>query len=138
MAKHNETGDLGEDIAFKWLVANSYEVIDRNYRKKWGEIDIVACLPDRQAHETQRIHFIEVKTVSYETRDKLDYAVSHETWRPEDNVHIDKLKRLGRAIESWNMEHNYAGEFVIDVITVKLVPREKLARVKLIENVILE
>lgn len=131
MAKHNDTGRIGEDIATKWLNSVGFQIIERNYRKKWGEIDIVT-------RETDIIHFIEVKTVSYETRTEVDYAVSHETWRPEDNVYVNKLKRLGRAIQTWNMENNYTGKFVIDVLTVKLVSREKFARVKLIENVILE
>jgi len=131
MAKHNEIGRIGEDIAAKWLISNGYSVKEQNYLKKWGEIDIIAL-------KAEKIHFVEVKTVSYETKQDLEYAVSHETWRPEDNVHSEKLKRIGRAIETWIIENNYDSEWQIDVITVRLVPREKFARIKLIENVILE
>jgi putative endonuclease len=132
MARHNEIGKIGEDLASKWLTSSGFTVVERNYSKKWGEIDIVA-------HETDRkIHFIEVKSVSYETKSDLEYAVTHETYRPEENVHRDKLKRLGRAIETWIIEHKYEGEWQIDVITVRIVPRERFVSVKLIENVILE
>ena len=123
---------MGEDIATKWVVSRGMEPIERNYRKKWGEIDIVARGTDKA------LHFIEVKSVSYETKSDLEYNVSHETWRPEDNVHTDKMKRLSRAIQTWIAEHTYHGEFQIDVVVVFLVPREKFARVKLIENVVFE
>lgn len=132
MARHNEIGKIGEDIAAKWLVSKGFSIIERNYLRKWGEIDIVARETDGE------VHFIEVKSVSYETKGALQWAVTHETHRPEDNVHIQKQERLKRAIESWMMEKGYTGAFVIDVLAVYLVPREKIARVKFLSNVIFE
>jgi len=132
MAKHNEIGRIGEDIAAQWLKKKQFEIVEQNYLKKYGEIDIVARETDG------KIHFIEVKTVSYETKQKLDWAVSHETWRPEENVHSDKIARFKRVIETWILENNLKSEWVIDIITVRVVPREKFARVKLIGNVIFE
>ncbi len=131
MAYHNAIGSLGESIAQCWLEDHGYETLEQNYRKKWGEIDIIA-------RKSEITHFIEVKSVSHETRSKLDDAVSHGTYRPEENVHSDKLKRLGRAIETWIAENQYNGPWQIDVITVRIVPREKYARIRLIENVVLE
>jgi putative endonuclease len=131
MARHNEIGKIGEDVAAEWLKRNGYTLVERNYLKKFGEIDIVA-------RETSVIHFIEVKTVSYETIPDLNQAVSHETYRPEENVHNFKIKRLKRVIEVWLFERKYKGKFQIDVITVRLVTREKYARVKMIANVVFE
>lgn len=131
MAIHNQIGNIGEDIGTKWLISNGYVIIDRNYRRKWGEIDIIA-------QNSKKIHFIEVKTVSYETLDDLKYAISHETWRPEENVHSEKLKRLGRAIETWILETRFDGDWQIDVLSIRVVPREKYATVTSIENVVLE
>ena len=103
----------------------------RNYRKKYGEIDIVA-------RETGgKVHFIEVKTVSYETRSDFD-RISRETWRPEENVHHQKLRKLSRVIEVWLQENEYLGEWQIDVFAVRIVPREKLASITRIENIIIE
>ena len=48
-------GDLGEDFAEMFLVKHSYRILDRNYRKKFGEIDIVAS-------RDNVVSFIEVKT----------------------------------------------------------------------------
>lgn len=131
MAKHNEIGKIGEDIATKWLKDNNFRILERNYRQKWGEIDIVA-------RETGKIHFVEVKSVSYETRYSLDVAIKENTWRPEENVHSHKIKRLQNTIQTWIAEKKYSGLFEIDIITVRLVPREKYALVKMYANVIFE
>ncbi len=138
MAKHNEIGKIGEDIAEKWLISNGFSIIERNYLKKYGEIDIVACLPDRQTGETEKVHFIEVKSVSYETKSYLDRAVSHGTWRPEENVHGEKIRRFKNIIEVWISENDYRGEWQIDIVTVRLVPDEKFAQVNMIKNVVFE
>jgi putative endonuclease len=132
MAKHNEIGKIGEDIASKWLTKRGFSIVERNYLKKWGEIDIVA-------RETSgKVHFVEVKAVSYETKDLLDRAVSHGTWRPEENVHRDKQARLGRAIQTWLSENRYEGEWQVDIVAIRMVPREKYGRVKYLENVVFE
>lgn len=131
MAKHNDIGKIGEDIATKWFTQNGYTIVGRNYRKKYGEIDIVA-------RETNSIHFIEVKSVSYETKSDLERSVSHGTWRPEENVHTQKQKRLKRVIETWIIENNYNGMWQIDIVTVRIVLKDRIARVNLIKNVIFE
>ncbi len=132
MAKHNEIGRTGEEIASKWLANKGFLIIKSNYLKKWGEIDIVARGTD------EIIHFVEVKTVSYETKQYLENAVSHGTWRPEENVHHKKQLRLSRAIQTWILENNYSGKWQIDIIALRLVSHERYCRIKYIENVIFE
>ncbi len=124
-------GQKGESIAAKYLKNKGFIIIDRNYRKKWGEIDVVARGTDN------KVHFVEVKAVSYETRADFESAVTRRTWRPEENVHPYKLRKLNRAIDSWLMEKRYDGEWCIDVVAVRLVPREKYATVKFIPNITL-
>lgn len=132
MSKHNEIGKMGEEIAAHWLVRKNFTILERNYNKKCGEIDIVA-------RETSgKVHFIEVKTVSYETRSDLYSAVSRKTWRPEENVHKYKQKKLKNTISIWLNERKYYGDFVIDIAAVRLVPREKYGSIKFIKNVIFE
>lgn len=132
MARHNEIGKLGEDLAAQWIFSRGFTIIERNYSKKWGEIDIVARETDGKTH------FIEVKTVSYETKAAMELAVSHQTWRPEENVDRNKQDRLKRAIQTWLSQNLEVNAWQIDILTVRLVPREKIARVKLIESVIFE
>ena len=52
-------GQTGEDIACTFLKENGFEVLDRNYSKKWGEIDIVA-------EYMGIVHFFEVKSVTHD------------------------------------------------------------------------
>lgn len=145
--KKNTTavGNLGESIAANFLKKRDFYILERNYRKSFGEIDIVArkthftSLNSHVAHETKTtVHFVEVKTVSYETKAKLQQIVAHETWRPEELVHEFKLNQIRKAAESWIIENEWVGEVQIDVIAIRMVPREKYALVKYIPNVISE
>ena len=133
MNKQNnkKIGNYGEEIGSNYLIRKGFEIIERNYLKKWGEIDIVA-------RRTDTVHFVEVKAVSYETKDYLFSGVSRGTLRPEDNVHAYKIRKLSRAIESWLLENQWQGEWQIDIIAVRIVPREKYATVKYIPNIILQ
>lgn len=130
--KHNNkhTGNLGEQIASKYLIANGHTVLARNFWRKYGELDIIT---EKAGH----VHFVEVKSVSHETKSELLNAVTHETWRPEERVDSHKLQRISRVIETWIATQKYEGEWQIDVATVRLVSRETFATVKLIENVVI-
>lgn len=109
-----------------------FMVLDQNYLKRWGEIDIVA-------QQRQIMHFVEVKTVSREILQTVADMVSREMHRPEDNISRRKLQRLQRAISSYAEEKALPAdlEWQIDVITVTLDRRNHRARVKWMPNVIL-
>jgi len=149
-------GNIAEEIACMFLVKMGYKIIEQNYLKKWGELDIVAS-------QNNIIHFIEVKskvTREMEMNDNLvsqqvsrdsftasDFSlrVSHENvddeeYRPEDNVNFWKQKRMIRAIETYLLERRVSEdqEWQIDVITVKLDFFSKIATMKHIENVIFD
>ena len=65
-------GDIGEDLAETFLMKRGFSIVERNYNRKWGEIDIVA----RETFKnTNTYRFIEVKTVSCENV----VHISHET-----------------------------------------------------------
>lgn len=127
-AAHLIVGKCGEQLAARWLQDHGYMIKERHYLRKWGEIDVIAI-------KGGVVHFVEVKSVSYGTRADLMFSVPRETFRPEENVHLRKLARLRRAIETWVMEQNYKGEYQLDVVTVRMVPRERFAVVDVIENV---
>lgn len=118
-------GDIGEGIAVKYLENKGFSVIERNYLKPWGEIDIVARLGDT-------LHFVEVKTVSREPWERVGN-------RPEDNMHEYKLKRLSRAIRTYVLERKVGKEleWQIDLACVYLDFSSHRARVELLENIIL-
>ncbi len=119
-------GDLGETIACEFLEKQGYRIIERNYLQKWGELDIVA-------KRENRIHFVEVKSVSRVT--PLE-DVSHGTFRPEDNMHPAKLDRLFRTIQTYLLHKKLDCDFQLDLVTVQMDMKTRQARVELIENII--
>jgi len=137
MAKNTkEIGDLGEGMAEKWLKSKGFSILDRNYWKKWGEIDIVA-------KNKGIIHFVEVK--STERRNIRNFEPENDSYRPEEKVHPWKLKRMSRVIQSYLMEIPRRGsgredteiEWQFDVLVVYLDSAEKLAKVKYLPNIVL-
>jgi putative endonuclease len=119
-------GDLGENIAVKHFVKHFFGILDRNYRKKWGEIDIVA-------KKDGILHFIEVKTI----RNLPENAENN--YKPEENVHFWKRQRLARIIQTYLLDKKVSceTEWQADVATVFLDFKTRRARIKIIENVIL-
>lgn len=105
-------GQKGEDLACLYLKTKGYQIIDRNYRKKWGEIDIVT-------KKSNNLYFFEVKTMTV-----IQESVIREidVYLPEDNIHRNKLKRLFRTIESYLLEKKINDEmdWQLDVISVYL------------------
>lgn len=82
MTQKSETGKLGEDLACEYLVSKKFTIIDRNFRKPWGELDIIAKSPDGV------LVFIEVKTI----RQCGNAAIN-----PEENLTAAKLIKLQRT-----------------------------------------
>jgi putative endonuclease len=123
-------GEIGENIAVKFLVKHGFTILDRNYTKKWGEIDIVG-------EKSGRLHFVEVKSVS-----RPDLAViSRETldqYKPEDNMHPWKLKRISRALQTYLLSKKLdEREWQVDLIIVFLDLKNKNAKIKVVNDIIL-
>jgi putative endonuclease len=130
MAKHNETGATGEDVATKYLENKGFLIIDRNYRKRWGELDIIA-------QKDGTVHFVEVKTVS-----RKSYGGNFEkeinNYRPEDNMHPWKIQRLRRALQTYLLEKfKNDPKWQFDLACVFLDQEKHIARVKFMQNLIL-
>ncbi len=131
-----QLGDLGEDIACKYLERKGFRIVERNYLRKWGEIDIVA-------EKANLLSFIEVKSVSRESGGVGGLPAggqgSRGTYRPEENVHPAKLQRLHRAIQTylWDRKVPETKDWRIDVACVYLDFSTRRARVEILENVIL-
>lgn len=132
-------GSLGEDFACKYLESIGYKVVERNYLKKWGEIDIVA-------KKGNKIHFVEVKAVSRDLpageAGILEGNVTHVTsdgYRAEDNMHFGKLQRLGRAIQSYLLDRDVpeSVDWQFDVVTVHVDTKRNTHRVFLLPDIVL-
>ena len=81
MAKHNNTGKWGEDLAADYLREKGYEIIERDWRDGHRDIDIIARSPDLRT-----IVFVEVKTRATDVITK-----------PEEAVDRRKIRNIGMA-----------------------------------------
>ena len=77
-------GKLGEDIACDYLKGRGFKILDRNFRKPWGEIDIIA------KDKSGILVFVEVKAMK-------NFNPAIAGLRPEDNLTGSKLKKLQKT-----------------------------------------
>jgi putative endonuclease len=121
-------GNSGEDVACKYLENKGFHIVMRNYRKVWGELDIIA-------DKDKKLHFVEVKSVTF--RDLDDFEMSAH--KPEDNVHGLKIRHIRRMVQTYIEEFNIGQdrEFQFHVLCVYLNLSKRMAKVRMIENIIL-
>ncbi len=112
-------GQIGEQIAENYLRKNKFLIIGRNYRKPWGEIDLIA-------QKGKSLHFIEVKT-----------QIADFVNRPEDKVDWRKQKRIKRAALAYLSEKRYPPdqEWQIGVIAVELTPDLGVWEIRYVERI---
>ncbi len=115
-------GVLGEQIAQKFLEKKGYVCICKNYRKPWGEIDLVMQYVDR-------LLFVEVKTVESLSS---SWTVVKECCRPEERVTREKVAKLRRVIGSYVLEKRVEGNWCFGVCGVLLDTVSKRAQVSLL------
>ncbi len=128
LTEKRKLGNLGEDLACMFLVKRGFSITEKNYLKKWGEIDIIA-------QNGLKTHFIEVKSVSCENV----HGIAGREYRPEDNLHPWKLQKLSRTIQTYLLEKRVSAEteWQFDVITVYIDKIRLISKISLLENVIL-
>lgn len=102
-------GNLGEDLACKYLSQKGYLILKRNQKMPGGEIDIIARAPD------STLVFVEVKTLS-----------KSNSLMPEDHLTSSKLDKMRRAAELFGNANP------------KLIKEKKGWRIDLIAITILE
>ncbi len=121
-------GEIGEKLAKMFLMKHGYTVVETNYTRKFGEIDIVA-------KKGKVWHFIEVKSVSRVTLDDVSSETSG--FRPEENMHEKKIQRFVRTVEYYRMSKNLDdSDFQIDLALVYIDQAKRVGKVRLMENVI--
>lgn len=84
MTNKSEIGKLGEDLAYEYLKNKGYKIIERNYRRKWGELDIISKDPKGI------LVFVEVKCMR-------QCGNAANQLLPEENLTAAKLRKLKRT-----------------------------------------
>ncbi|MEK7529135.1 MAG: YraN family protein [Patescibacteria group bacterium] len=97
-------GNKGENIAVDYLKANGFDILDRNFTIRGGEIDIVA-------RDGAELVFVEVKT-----------RRSRSFGSGEDSVNFFKLKNIHRAARRYCSDKKFRPEFRIDVVDIQVTP----------------
>ncbi len=100
MAKHNELGKKGEQLAIDFLIKKGYTIMKRNYRFQKAEVDIIAQLKDTLA-------IVEVKT-----RSTVDFG------NPQDFVKPKQIQRLVKAVDEYVTVNKLDVEVRFDIIAI--------------------
>ena len=95
-----ERGRVAEKLAANYLEQRGYQVVERNWRNRFAEIDIIA------RHQGV-MHFVEVK-----------YRASSDWGGGLETITYDKAQRMRRAVYQWSHDQSYGGPMQLDVISV--------------------
>ncbi len=113
-------GRLGEKEAEKYLTFQNYRIIERNFRTRNGEIDLIA-------KEKNILVFVEVKA-----------RRNNKFGLPEEAITPAKIKALIRSAQYYLLTHNQSSaSYRIDVVSIKLDENDKPELIKLYKNITL-
>ncbi len=124
VTQKRQLGDLGENLAKKYLEKNKYRIIDQNYSKKWGEIDLIAESPENE------LVFIEIKT--------RKRANNNSDFLPEDSVNFSKQQKIIKTAHTFLYENNYSDEtsWRIDIIAIEINGAMRNAKIRHLKNAV--
>ena len=108
-------GTKGEDIAAACLRKEGYRIVERNYRCRYGEIDIIAM-------DKKDVVFVEVKGRESDTFGSPEEAIGPAKQKKISKVALHYLQEKGLA------DHNAR----FDVVAIRFMPQGN--RVQLIRN----
>lgn len=126
-------GRFGEDLAAKHLKSLGFKIIDRNFRSRVGEIDIIAInytspvMAGRSiiAQDKDVLVFFEVKTRS-----------GNKYGKPEEAITPWKLKSIVRTAQFYKMLHPKLPESLrVDAIVIELSPTGEVKRLEHLQNI---
>ena len=120
MTKLSELGFVAEGYVAQYLKSKNYKILDHNYRKPWGEIDIVA--------EKDRILiFVEVKANS-------SNVAGFEPELRADRVKMQKVVRTARTY-LLDKKYQFDQEWQVDIISITFDKSRGVAKIKHFKNI---
>ena len=115
-----ELGRLGEQLAAEHLIRRGYQIVERNYRTRWGELDIVA-------YDGRTLAFCEVKARRLRAPGR----------DPLESVHARKRSKVRKMAGRWLVERTdrpYAENLRFDAIGVTFDAAGRLVRLEHLEG----
>lgn len=113
-----KTGEIGETVAVRFLEKKGFQIVERNYTVRSGEVDIVA-------REKNQYFFCEVKAVNVSRQ--------RETWPVWQNFTPAKLRRLQQTAQLYAKQRGLAlGQIALMGITVYLDREARRAKCELV------
>jgi putative endonuclease len=113
------TGILGEELANHFLIERGYSIVEKNYRTREGEIDIITT-------KDGFLVFVEVRT----KRSSLFGT-------PEESITAKKMEHLRAAANKYRDTHeNLPSSWRIDVVCIELNALGQAKRIEIIENAV--
>ncbi len=120
MAYRQRLGSWGEKIAEDYLTQQGLQVLLRNYRTPYGEIDLVM-------QDQELVVFVEVKT-----RTNLKFG------NPEESITVRKKERMLRCAEACLQDHpEWGPNYRIDVMAVFGRPVDTAPQILWFENAVI-
>ena len=122
--KSQKIGQTGEDIAKDFLKKKGYQILNRNFRTKWGELDIVAFF-------NKTFIFVEVKTLR-----KIQNSTS--SFVPEDEITFHKANQLRKMAQIYLSNNKLPQDTAcqIDIVAIELLGNNEVSEIRHIENAI--
>lgn len=128
MVDRQSVGVLGESIARTFLERKGFKFITQNFRRKWGEIDLIL---EREGV----VHFVEVKAHSVGKDAAFSRENSHD---PEEMATELKLEKVARTAALYMEDQHDEREFQVDLVTVRIDHETRTARCRYYPQVLEE
>ncbi len=125
-ANNLKIGRLGEKLGISYLKKKGYKIIEKNYRYKFDEIDIIG------KSKKGMLVFFEVKT-----RKEGKNKEQRNRSQPEDNFTINKYKRIKRVCEMFSVKHPEMIKktgWRIDLLAIIILTENGWVRIKHYKN----
>lgn len=120
----NPIAVLGEEKACEYLRKNNFKIVERNFRKGYGELDIIA-IDSSEGKGKEILVFVEVKT-----------RTSNQFGLPLESITPWKLKSVIQTAQFYKMIHpNLPESLRVDAVSVKLLNNNEVESIELTKNI---
>lgn len=116
--RNKNIGFFGEELASKYLLSRKFKILERNFAKRYGEIDIVGLDGDT-------LVFVEVKT-----------RLGNRFGTPEESITPWKLRSLIKSSQYYKLLHpDLPDSLRIDLVAVALASESEVASINWYKNI---